>query len=70
MDSATTSFQTALRIDPDLASAHASLGLILSNQGKKSEAATHFRKALSLYEKNGEGDTEIAKSVKQALQSN
>lgn len=38
----------ALELDPQLAEAHASLGLILGNQNKREEAKAEFEKALAL----------------------
>ena len=39
-------FQTAVRLQPDLAQAHNNLGCLLSGAGKPAEAAAEFREAL------------------------
>ena len=39
-------FQTAARLQPDLAEAHNNLGCLLSGAGRQAEAADQFREAL------------------------
>lgn len=41
-------FRGAVKRDPEFADAHESLARALAEQGKRSEAAEHFRKAIEL----------------------
>ncbi|MBJ06207.1 MAG: hypothetical protein CMO40_03685 [Verrucomicrobiaceae bacterium] len=41
-------FENALRLSPDLGSAHNDLGALLANEGKLDRAAIHFQRALEL----------------------
>ena len=51
------SYQTAIRINPNLAQAHFNLGLIFKQQGKKSDAIAQFQKARPLYQQKGDTKT-------------
>jgi TolB-like protein/Flp pilus assembly protein TadD len=48
LDKGLAAAQRALALDPDLAEAHASLGLVLSDKGKFQEAAAAFLRAIDL----------------------
>jgi len=48
LDAAIAEYREAIRIKPDLAEAHASLGIALQNQGKLAEAIAEFREAIRL----------------------
>jgi superkiller protein 3 len=68
LDSAISFFQTALRMNPNLAESHMGLGVALLNQGKKSEGELQLKQAISLFQKQGEGNTEKIKAINELLQ--
>ena len=58
---AVLAFQEAVRLDPDLAEAHFRLGLGYESIGKREEAETEYKKAVSAYKKyleHNDGDAE------------
>lgn len=52
LDQAAVQYREALKIDPDLAASHFSLGSILAAKGKKAEALTHLQKATASTDPN------------------
>jgi Flp pilus assembly protein TadD len=47
-DPARAAFQAALQLDPRLARAHNSLGVIAAREGKRDEAIQHWKQAVAL----------------------
>jgi Flp pilus assembly protein TadD len=58
-------WEQALRIMPDNAATHDSLGLALADQGRHAEAMEHFRKALELV--NAQGDSTQAAEIQNQI---
>jgi tetratricopeptide (TPR) repeat protein len=63
LERAIESFQAAIHINPNLAESYAGLGVTLNRQGRNPEAKVQFRQALSLFQKQGKGDTPKAKKL-------
>lgn len=57
---ATTAIQQGLQIDPDLAEAHSTYGLVLASQWGWSEAETEFKRALEIDPKSAESHYKYA----------
>lgn len=57
---ATTAIQQGLQIDPDLAEAHSTYGLVLASQWRWSEAETEFKRALEIDPKSAESHYKYA----------
>ena len=54
LDKAIDLFQQALRIQPEFAEAHESLGQALRQQGKRDEAIKHYQEALRIMKSGAE----------------
>ena len=66
LTSTIASYQTAIRINPNLAQAHFNLGLIFKQQGKKSDAIAQFQKARPLYQQKW--DTKTVADIDRLIQ--
>jgi protein O-GlcNAc transferase len=58
-DRARTSFETALRLNPDLALAHECLGVVLQRQGHTEAAVTHFQRVAVLQPDSAEAHNNL-----------
>jgi Flp pilus assembly protein TadD len=65
LEEAVAQFQETLRLKPDEARAHDSLGIVLSQQGRLDEAMSHFEEAIRLQPK----DPKAYNNLAMALQS-
>ena len=59
LDEAITSYQQALRLEPNFAEAHNNLGAVLKERGNLEEAAASFRQALRLASDNAEAHNNL-----------
>jgi tetratricopeptide (TPR) repeat protein len=65
VDDAITEFQSALRMNPDLARAHLNLGGALLRKGELDEAISHFRQALQIDPRNAKAHGNLGNALLQ-----
>ena len=66
LEDAIASYQTAIRINPNLAEAHYNLGLVFKKQDRKLDAIAQFQKARPLYQQKG--DTKTVADIDRLIQ--